>query len=176
MASILTHAAVALGLGDVVYGGKRPASFWIASAACSILPDADAIGFRLGIPYASAFGHRGFTHSLLFALLVGAVASGFRGWKLLLYFFAVTASHGVLDALTNGGLGVEFFWPFDTARYFFPWRPVQVSPIGISAFIGRWGLKVLATEFLYVWIPVGVAVSIARRWLGRRGAGDRPSP
>ena len=39
------------------------------------------------------------------------------------------ASHGVLDALTDGGPGVAFLAPFDDTRYFFPWRPIRVSPL-----------------------------------------------
>jgi hypothetical protein len=39
---------------------------------------------------------------------------------LIAHFSFVTASHGMLDAMTDGGLGVAFFAPFDNARYFFP--------------------------------------------------------
>ncbi|WBX74857.1 hypothetical protein PG913_00110 [Tenacibaculum pacificus] len=64
-----------------------------------------------------------------------------------------TASHAVLDALTTGGLGVAFFSPFDTTRYFFPWRPIKVSPIGVERFFGERGIKVLKSEFLWIGIP-----------------------
>jgi inner membrane protein len=37
-----------------------------------------------------------------------------------------TASHGILDAFTNGGLGVAFFAPFDKTRYFFPVTPMKL--------------------------------------------------
>jgi inner membrane protein len=46
----------------------------------------------------------------------------------------VKASHGILDAMTDGGLGVAFFSPFDDTRCFFPFRPIKVSPIGLSFF------------------------------------------
>ena len=40
-----------------------------------MIPDIDVIGFRFGIHYGDFWGHRGFTHSLVFAaLLAGAVA------------------------------------------------------------------------------------------------------
>ena len=71
---------------------------------------------------------------------------------LLLYFFLATVSHGLLDALTNGGLGVAFFSPFDTTRYFFPFRPIQVSPIGAHFFSAR-GISVVQSELLWVWLP-----------------------
>src|SRR5439155_4710920 len=93
----------------------------------------------LGVHYGDLLGHRGFSHSLLFAFLwsVIVVSVEFRAiprfskswWNIFIFFAAVTASHGVLDALTNGGLGVAFFSPFIQTRYFFPWRPVEVSPI-----------------------------------------------
>ena len=74
----------------------------------------------------------------------------------------VTASHGLLDAMTNGGLGIAFFAPFDDGRYFLPWRPIEVSPIGAGAFFSEWGLRVIKSELLWVWLPVvGLWVLIA---------------
>ncbi len=84
----------------------------------------------------------------------------------------ITASHGLLDAFTNGGKGVGFFIPFDNRRYFLPWHPIQVSPIGF-AFFSREGLPVLLSEMLWVWLPtvaVVVPVLLYRRW---RGTGPR---
>jgi hypothetical protein len=53
------------------------------------------------------------------------------------FFFLATASHGLLDAMTDGGLGVAFFSPFDKHRYFFPWTPIRVSPIGLTRLFQR---------------------------------------
>jgi inner membrane protein len=77
-------------------------------------------------------------------------ASAARLW---LFLFLATASHGVLDAMTNGGLGVAFFAPFSDARYFFPWRPIVVSPISIRAFFGPRGLQVMWSEIGWIWAP-----------------------
>jgi inner membrane protein len=111
-------------------------------------------------------GHRGLSHSLSFACVlgVGVVWVAFGNvvrfsrawWSLVLHFSLVTASHGVLDAITNGGLGIAFFAPFDTTRYFLPWQPVQVSPISIAAFLGRRGLQVLQSELVYIWLPTAL--------------------
>jgi len=60
-----------------------------------------------------------------------ALSSLSRGW-LWLYFFLATASRGILDAMTNVGLGVAFFSPFNDIRYFFPWYPILVSPISLT--------------------------------------------
>ncbi|MEP6473063.1 MAG: metal-dependent hydrolase, partial [Gemmatimonadota bacterium] len=130
----------------------------------------DAIGYWLGVPYGSLFGHRGFTHSLVFAVLlatVSVVAVGRRGiggtsapW-LWAYLFVATASHGLLDAMTDGGMGVAFFAPFSTERYFLPWRPIAVSPIGIQRFFSARGVMILASEAVWVWLPAGVIA-----WVG----------
>ena len=131
-----------------------------AFVLCSILPDADVVGLAAGIPYEHLFGHRGLTHSLIFSCVMGllVVRLGFSSvnpgtrvwWSLVMHFFFVTASHGVLDALTNGGLGVAFFAPFDNSRYFFPWTPIKVSPIGISEFFTNYGMEVLVSELTWV--------------------------
>ena len=87
----------------------------------------------------------------------------------------VTVSHGVLDAMTDGGLGVAFFSPFDTARYFFPWRPINVSPIGVGQFFNGQGAVVLASEAIYVWLPlaaVWAAVGVLRRRLGGKSGAE----
>ena len=154
---------VALALGAVFPGEKLPRRAWGLGIACSLLPDLDVVGFLFGIPYTHVLGHRGFTHSLAFAallsgLLVTLIARLGR-WPcshpaLLLYLFLCTASHGVLDAMTNGGLGIAFFAPFDNTRYFLPWRPIEVSPIGIDAFLSERGLRVLWSEAVTLWLPL----------------------
>lgn len=138
--------------------------FWSLSLLCSLLPDVDVVGFVMGIPYEHLLGHRGLTHSLSFAVVVALVVVrlGFPStafgcnlwWSLIAHFGLITASHGVLDALTDGGLGIAFFAPFDNSRYFFPWTPIKVSPIGISGFFSVYGMKVIASELVWVGIPV----------------------
>ena len=139
MASAFTHAFTALAGGKIFTGEKMPARFWVLAILCSVLPDFDAIGFKIGIQYESFWGHRGFTHSLVFALMVALVivllffrseaADPARWWKLVLFFFLVTSSHALLDMLTSGGHGVAILAPFDNGRYFFPWRPIRVSGV-----------------------------------------------
>ena len=160
MPSFMTHAVVGLALGQASRAGwGADWRFWCMAVFCSVLPDVDALGFRVGIPYGSVWGHRGLTHSLAFAALVApALGSLVRcplrhRWKPVLLLFVITASHGVLDAMTSGGLGVAFFAPFDSHRYFLPWRPIRVSPISIRAFLSARGFAVLRSELLWVWIP-----------------------
>jgi inner membrane protein len=77
-----------------------------------------------------------------------------RRWGLIAFFFFVTASHGFLDSMTDKGMGVGFFIPFDNARYFMPWRPVYASPMKISRFFSSAGIEVLFAEIIWIWIPV----------------------
>lgn len=170
MASVFTHAFVAAAMGTAYAGRGAPARFWVLAMLCAVLPDADVLAFLFGVPYGGAFGHRGFTHSLVFALLVGAavVALFFRGAErkapLVAFFSLATASHPLLDALTNGGLGVALFSPFSNRRYFSPFRPVEVSPIGVRAFFSEWGLAVVRSELLWVWLPCSLALALVLSW------------
>ena len=79
-----------------------------------------------------------------------------------LFLFLCTLSHGILDAFTDGGLGITFFSPFSNTRYFFPWRPLEVSPIGISGFLSGPALSVLMSEIKFIWIPCGLIFLFGR--------------
>jgi inner membrane protein len=171
-----THAVVGLGLSEIFMGPSPTPLFCGLSMALAAAPDLDILAFPLGIPYGSFFGHRGFFHSLFCALLIDFAVALLSGqafampwWQLWGYFFLVTASHGLLDGFTNGGMGIAFFSPFDTDRYFFPWQPIQVSPIGL-AFFSKWGLRVLTSELLWVWLPLACLVGAV--WLYRLASGD----
>jgi inner membrane protein len=168
MPTIFTHPAVAL---LKTWAPRLPRRVAFAGAVATILPDLDVASFALGIPYAHPFGHRGFTHSIVFALLVTALLT----WMLrvpghrratFLFLFLCAISHPILDAMTNGGLGIAFFAPFHNARYFLPWTPIRVSPIGAGFFSAR-GLETLRSELMCVWAPcvvMAIAGSIRRRF------------
>jgi inner membrane protein len=168
MASLLSHAVAASAITAAFYRPAVQKRVWIAGIACSVLPDIDVIGFRFGIHYGDFWGHRGFTHSLVFAAFLAAVLalgivrnlSDLSGVSLFLYLFLATASHGLLDAMTNGGLGVAFFSPFDNHRYFLPWRPIRVSPIGVSRFFSATGLAVLKSELAWIWLPSILVITL----------------
>ncbi len=125
-----------------------------------MLPDADVIGFSLGVRYEDPWGHRGATHSFAFAVIVGLAAGllarRFKHPALRTGLFAavVLATHPLLDTLTDGGLGCALFWPFDLTRYFSPWRPIQVAPIGL-AFLSPYGAIVAMSEIV-LFLPLFV--------------------
>ncbi|MCP4690231.1 MAG: metal-dependent hydrolase [Desulfobacterales bacterium] len=172
MPTAITHAVVAGIAGKTIVNGKMPLRFWFAAVLCSVIPDADVIGFYFGVKYGEFLGHRGFFHSIFFALIFANLVMllfvgkfkpfSARWWKYTLFFFIVGASHGILDAFTNGGLGIALLSPFDDARYFFPWTPISVSPIGLKAFLSEWGLRVMICEIKYIWLPMAVVFVVAR--------------
>jgi inner membrane protein len=144
------HIAAALAISRA-YERGREGSGRTAMVLCalSLAPDLDAIGFRFGIPYGAPWGHRGATHSLAMALVLATVAAlSHRSrafWTFLPWAVAVAVSHGVLDAMTDGGHGVAFLWPWSAKRIFFGWRPIPVAPIGARLLSMR-GLRVALWE------------------------------
>ena len=168
MPSAFAHAlvpvATALGAGKNLINRR----LLCVAVFCAVMPDLDVIAFKFGIPYASQWGHRGFTHSIVFALLVAAVAlalsSTLKCRPQLVFgaIFLATVSHPLLDMLTNGGLGVALYWPFSNERVFFPIRPIAVSPIGVARFFSEQGLIVLKSELLWVGLPSLALYSLLR--------------
>lgn len=177
MPSIITHAAVPLALWCAADRGRIPPRLLAAGVIASMLPDADVLAFALHIPYADAFGHRGASHSLLFACVLATVAALLhsfgrgRPWsapttqpatltstvQAAVFVFVCAASHPLLDAMTSGGLGVALAWPWSDHRFFAPWRPIRVSPFAPQFFSAR-GLATLLSELRWVWLPLAGAV------------------
>ncbi len=177
MPTVFSHAIAATAIGAVMVSGPSRARIWALGALCSMVPDLDVIPFRLGVPYHHMLGHRGLSHSLLFAAVLASVATALvrRKWSasasgpgLWAFFFVTTASHGVLDAMTTGGFGVAFFAPFSDARYFLPWRPIVVSPISVRKFFSHDGMMRMWSELGWVWLPA-MTVFLAGLALHRRG-------
>lgn len=177
MASVITHGLAAVVIGKAFSREKHGPGFWCALVACSLLPDIDVIGFAIGVAYGDFWGHRGFTHSLLFALLTGLVIGllfyrrdGLGSalfWRYVALFTSVTASHGIFDGMTNGGLGIAFFAPFDNGRYFLPWTPVQVTRVGFYDFFSYKGFRILLSESVFILVPL-VMLSLMPRLVARR--------
>ncbi|MDR2946788.1 MAG: metal-dependent hydrolase [Candidatus Adiutrix sp.] len=159
MPTILTHAAPALTLGLALGSKAVPPRLLVVGTALAMAPDLDSIGFFMGVPYESLWGHRGLSHSLAAAGLAGvlglilapALKAG-RGAAALLLWWAV-ASHIVLDAATTGGLGPAALWPLEDGRHFLPWRPIRVAPMHPAAMLSGRGLAVMLSELKWVWLP-----------------------
>jgi inner membrane protein len=167
MPTIFSHPAPLLALGAGLGLTRLPGRLLLAAGFFAIVPDLDVIGFRLGINYGDIGGHRGFSHSLGFALLCALLGWGAapllrcRRAQAAALIFGAVLSHIVLDAATSGGLGVAVFWPFSENRYFLPWRPIRVSPLSLRSFLGPAGAAVLLSELRLVWLPcLGLALGL----------------
>jgi inner membrane protein len=176
MPTIFTHPAVpiavAIGLGSGLISGRLLA----AGIAASIAPDLDVLSFHFGVGGWSAFGHRGLTHSLAAAAIMGLAAMAASGAlhttrvRAFVFVTLAAASHGLLDMLTDGGSGVALFWPFAGDRLFWPVQPVEVSPISLRRFFSARGAEVIASELRWVWAPalvLAAACAAARRSAAR---------
>ena len=123
----ITHIALGACIGEAWFGkgfGKK-AMLW--GALAQSLPDIDFIaGFWMDVPE-ELLAHRGFTHSILFILLISPVLAmvasrvhrprniAFRSW--LLFFLTETAVHLFLDGFNNYGVG--WLEPFLHHRFSF---------------------------------------------------------
>ena len=154
----LGHVAVGMALGRR-YCRPYPifsalAGSMLVFTTLSLLPDLDLIGYKLGITDGSPLSHRGALHSLFAALLTAlataliARISGIEFKRTFNFAFLSMASHGLLDAITTGGKGVAFFWPWNNDRFFLPWRPIPVAPIFLGLFTWH-GAEILTLELLW---------------------------
>jgi inner membrane protein len=180
MTTVYTHGVVGLGLARLFARGPMPWAYWGLAAVLPVVPDLDA--FSTVAYGTSASGHRGFTHSLLFAAVVGAAVAGatcryFRmsWWRLAGLFFIIIASHGLLDALTRGGADIPFFWPLP-GRWG-NWGPMPASHIGFEL-PNPFTQRAMRSEMFWVWLPLGVLVGAVTvlRWLidrGKNTSGER---
>jgi inner membrane protein len=167
MASAFGHSIFAATLTKCFKPQLSSRRLWFLSIFVSVIPDFDSVGFFMGVPYSSIFGHRGLSHSMLFAVLFCLSLLLVFYWKekkkvpLFLVLVLCMLSHGFLDAFTNGGLGVGFFIPFENSRYFFPFRPIEASPIRINRFFEQ-ASTILWNELIWIGIPC-IAILLAHK-------------
>lgn len=181
MPTIITHAAVPLCLGLGLGARQIPPKLLLAGICLAMLPDADVLSFKLGIAYGNVFGHRGFTHSLLFAALLPTLALLLQPWfkterwRIWLFLWLSLLSHSLLDSITNGGLGVGWLWPWDTQRFFAPFQVIEVAPFQLRQYLGPRGVAVMLSELRWVWLP-GVILMLSLMLLRRCIASGRAHP
>lgn len=76
----MTHTAIPISFW-IAFGNKFiPTRLLIIGILFSILPDVDVIAFQFGIPYESDWGHRGFSHSILFSFSLSVLACVLVRW------------------------------------------------------------------------------------------------
>ena len=141
-----------------------------AAGVLGAAPDIDTAFYGI-IPYAHFLGHRGFVHSPFFSFLIAVVLSslfyaiarnlGFRSFLGITAAFTLAlASHGILDAMTDAGLGVMLLYPFSEERIFLPWRPFYAPPIKLSSLSYSKVQMMLKSELPIVLSCVAVAGTI----------------
>ena len=179
MPTLLTHAAVPLAIALGLGPRAIPPRLLAAGVVASMAPDLDALGLHLGIAYSDIDGHRGLMHSLAFALLLGLLAAmaadplRVTRARAFAFVLACAASHGLLDMMTTGGLGVAWFWPLSDTRHFLPWRFIKVSPLTVDRLLSARGEAVMVSELWTVWLPAALACAtcvLARVTLARTRA------
>jgi inner membrane protein len=172
MASAITHFIVgaALALPALESDINTVLPKWaipVSAGLVAVAPDFDTLAMRLfGIPYNSFFGHRGFFHSPFFLLFASAflatIVARRQRWRVIARIAAMwggcATTHPLLDAMTDGGLGVMLLFPVSTARLFFPWRPIHVSPLSISRFFDS-AVYILRSELPFCISAIAIGVS-----------------
>jgi inner membrane protein len=159
MPFLLSHSFGAASVASLPFFRKVPPRIWWLAALCGAVPDFDYAWNLHSVRDESWLAHRGLTHTPLFAAVFAAIlvwiafrsadcGTRIRAWIAL---FLATASHGVFDAMSAYGRGIPFFFPFSSARYHLPWRPIRAGPHGdglVSVL-----LRSIRTELLVIWIP-----------------------
>lgn len=182
MPTIFSHPAVPIAAAAVL--GRQQIGWRLIAAGviASMVPDLDVLAFRLGIAYGHELGHRGFSHSLAFALGLGVLAAilaqSMRSRPVVagLFVFASRASHGLLDMCTNGGHGIAYFWPFSDERYFLPFRVIEVSTLNVRRFFGPAGAAVMLSELRWVWLPAAIVGVVGYALRRKNGASRETHP
>jgi inner membrane protein len=153
MASI-GHLAVGAALGAVYSRatGSNPRITILTFASLALAPDLDLVTSAFGAPGNTPLDHRGITHSLPFAMILGLLVSLVfhkRGRGLLagLLTFGALGSHGFLDSMSERGGGPMLLWPFTAENYEFQWRPIP-GVLTASHYLTLEAIPTLVVEFL----------------------------
>lgn len=149
MATFISHPLFGAGASYILHRShpkKFSRRFILLSTLCQWLPDIDTVAYLFAIDEQHPLGHRGLTHSGIFALMLAYVvmaifyrplkSNRLQWWGYYTWFFLITLSHSLFDALVNSSLGIAFFWPVDTQRYLFDWKPLMDVPIQFSELFG----------------------------------------
>lgn len=143
----------------------------LAGAFLANLADCD---FILVFIFHSKSWHRGFSHSILFGLIVCLVlvlTLGKRHLRAAVAYGLAFTSHGILDyATTSEGSGVELLWPFSSERFVLGWVGLSEMP---SRLTDLEIIRTLGVE-LICFAPLLILVLGLKRWQERR-VSDSPS-
>lgn len=174
MPTIVTHAILPL-IGIRAFGRKAvSARLTVAAMTAGMIPDADVVGRMFHVPHTADLGHRGLTHSILFALVVALsgtlLAARLHASRRIAttVLFLATLSHALADMLTNGGKGMMLFWPLDRERFAFAVRPIEVAHVGLQDLWSGRIWSVLLSETVWLLVPATLIALLLRSVMNRR--------
>jgi inner membrane protein len=117
----LTQIVLGAAVGEAVLGRKAGNKALLYGAIAGTIPDLDILANSFTDTITAIEVHRGFSHSLPFAILMAPLLGwlvnkierkknlGWRSWAWLFFWGLVT--HPLLDIFTTWG--TQFFWPLD---------------------------------------------------------------
>ena len=190
----ISQAALGGVVGHAVAGHKLGRSAVALGAVAGAFPDIDVLFYVGGSFFDHLVLHRGITHALVFAPVVGPLlgylwwrgqyrdAVDMRRWCILVAVLALW-SHPLLDVLTT--YGTQLLLPFSDARFAIPAMPI-IDPIYtgllLAGLILLWpptrrhtravsavALLVSSTYLGYGWLQNRTAQAIAEADLASRG-------
>lgn len=160
------HVAVGLAGSKLRANGRERLRVALVFTALSTFQDVDIL---LPSSWGGGWVHRGALHSPAAALAAAAIGVlllwdlGGRA-RTFLFALAVAVSHGLLDILSRGGVGVMLLWPLSLVRVDSPWQPLPPSPFAAHYLSPRFLLRLIQETLLFspllVWAcwPRGPAV------------------
>jgi inner membrane protein len=170
MPTPVAHSLVGASLVAALVPRAGRARYWVLLAAGAVVANAADLDFLLVFVFRSRAWHRGFTHSLVFALAVLVcllLALGRRRAREAAGLGLAYVSHVLLDfATTKETGGLELLWPFSLDRLGLRWwglseMPSRLPPAEI--------LKSLSLEFV-LFAPPLLLLILLRRGVFRRAA------
>jgi inner membrane protein len=172
MPSPVAHSLIGASLVAAVLPRTGRPRYWVPLAAGALLANAADLDFLLVVLFRSRAWHRGFTHSLVFALAVFLcllVALGRARAREAVAFGLAYASHVLLDfATTREGGGLELLWPFSVDRLGLRWWGLSEIPSRLPA---TEILKLLSLEFVLFAPPLLFLILLRRGTFRRVAAG-----
>lgn len=168
MASPWAHAIAGAAAGAFYQAPRQRRRVITLAAICAVAPDLDLIGWPLGISPFAPLGHRGLSHSIAFAVALGAVVAVTllpavtrrERVAAAAVLILATVTHSVLDALTTyAPTGPAFLAPVSNHRYRFAWLPLTGAG-GLATDFGR--------EAVYVCLPALVLIVLTEWWRRRQ--------
>lgn len=157
----LTQIVLGAAVGEAVAGKTigHKAALW--GGILGTIPDLDVFVRSMYHPVEGALLHRGFSHSLIFAILV----TPFFGWLLhrlyrrrynfklwMLFVFWTTVTHPILDMFTN--YGTQFLWPMQWRISFnsvFVIDPLYTIPFLVALVVALFYKKENIWRLRWIW-------------------------